>query len=367
MRVLHFSTTPLAGMPIRLVQALRRHVGVDARLADLKRFGLYDHDLVHQESPEEILELAWAADIIHLHNYLDYDSRAFGRVDFRELVRAGKRVVRQFHSAPELVAQIMGISPEALLAQDIPCLAIAQYPERLYPQAMVVPNFVPESEDAYLPSSKDPRWDIFYSPTKDMSAWADRWSTKGMPEAAAVIETAAARTRCTARLVSGRPLAEVLAEKRLSRIVVDDLVTGSYHLTGLEGLSQAKCVLSYLDERSLALLRHFSGTDGHPFVNVRLEDAGTVLEHLAQEPDLTRELGQEGRRWLTNHWSEESMIRHYPRVYEMLLDDPSLVKRQPELSLESRTKRFFARTLPDLAYKARAEAWARTAAASAAP
>lgn len=356
-KVLHFSITPLAGMPVRLVQALRRHTAVDARLIDLKRFGLYDHDLVFAESPDEALDLAWEADVIHLHNYLDYSSRAFGRIDFLELARAGKRILRQFHSSPDLVAQVMGITPEALLAQDIPALAIAQYPERLYPQAMVVPNFVPENEEAYLPSSKTPRWDIFYSPTKDMSAWADRWSTKGMPEATAVIEAAASRARCSSRIVTGRPLAEVLAEKRLSRIVVDDLVTGSYHLTGLEGLSQGKCVLSFLDERSQALLRHFSGADAHPFVNCRLEDAQAVLEHLAGDPSLTKELGVRGRKWLTVHWAEERMIRFYEHVYDLLIEDPALVRRQPELSLDSPSKHFVFHDLSDMVYRSRAKAW----------
>lgn len=357
MKVLHFSITPLAGMPVRLVQALRRHTGVDARLVDLERFGLYDHDLVFQEAPEEALDLAWEADVIHLHNYLDYQSKAFGRIDFRELAGAGKRVVRQFHSSPDLVARVMGITPEALLAQDIPAIAIAQYPERLYPKAMVAPNFVPETHAAYLPVSKAPRWDIFYSPTKDMSAWADRWSTKGMPEASAVIESVAEATGCTTRIVTGLPLAEVLELKRASRIVVDDLVTGSYHLTGLEGVSQSKCVLAYLDERSLALLRHFSGTDAHPFVNVRLEDAGEVLAHLAAEPELTRELGARGRKWLAAHWAEERMVRCYERIYELLLEDPALVRRQPELSLESDTKYFLFRSLPDLVYRSRSKAW----------
>jgi hypothetical protein len=361
MKVLHFSITPLAGMPVRLVQALRRHTGVDARLVDLKRFGLYDHDLVLSESPQETLDLAWDADVIHLHNYLDYDSKAFGRIDFRALAQSGKRVVRQFHSAPSLVAEVMGFTPEKLLAQDIPCLAIAQYPERLYPKAMVVPNFVPETEEAYLPSSKAPRWDIFYSPTKDFSAWADRWSTKGMPEASSVIEGVGRRTRAATRIVTGLPLAQALEEKRASRIVVDDLVTGSYHLTGLEGLAQGKCVLSYLDERSLMLMRRFSGSDTHPFVNVRLEDAGEVLEYLVGEPELTRELGVQGRRWLAEYWAEERMIRHYERVYELLLEDPRLVARQPELSLESRSKYFFFHTLPDLIYRSRASAWTNPA------
>lgn len=361
MKVLHFSITPLAGMPVRLVQALRRHTGVDARLVDLKRFGLYDHDLVLSESPQEALDLAWDADVIHLHNYLDYDSKAFARIDFRALAQAGKRVVRQFHSAPSLVAEVMGITPEKLLAQEIPCLAIAQYPERLYPKAMIVPNFVPETEDAYLPSSKTPRWDIFYSPTKDFSAWADRWSTKGMPEASAVIEAVGRRTRTATRIVTGLPLAQALEEKRASRIVVDDLVTGSYHLTGLEGLAQGKCVLSYLDERSLMLLRRFSGSDTHPFVNVRLEDAGEVLEHLVAQPELTRELGVQGRRWLAEYWAEERMIRHYEHVYELLLEDPSLVTRQPDLSLESRSKYFLFHSLPDLIYRSRASAWTNPA------
>ncbi|WP_243360670.1 glycosyltransferase family 1 protein [Fundidesulfovibrio terrae] len=357
MRVLHFSITPLAGMPVRLVQALNRHTGVDARLVDLKRFGLYDHDLVFVESPEEALDLAWEADVIHLHNYLDYGSKAFGRIDFGELARAGKRIVRQFHSSPDLVAQVMGITPEALLAQDIPAIAIAQYPERLYPKAMVVPNFVPETDEAYLPTSKPPRWDVFYSPTKDLSAWADRWSTKGMPEATAVIEGVAKRTGCRAKIITGLPLAEALALKRASRIVVDDLVTGSYHLTGLEGLAQGKCVLSFLDERSLALLRHFSGADAHPFVNVRLEDAAEALEYLVREPELTRELGAQGRRWLNDHWPEECMVRFYEHVYELLLEDPDLVRRQPEFSLESDTRYFLFRTLPDLTYRSRAKRW----------
>lgn len=344
-------------MPVRLVQAINRHTGVEARLVDLKRFGLYDHDLVFAQAPEEACELARQADVIHLHNYLDFSSTHFAPIDFGALARSGTPIVRQFHSSPDLVARVMGISEAALLAQDIPCLAIAQYPERLYPKAMVVPNFVPENDPAYLPTSKDPRWDVFYSPTKEMSAWEDRWSTKGMPETSAMIAGVAARTGCRTRVVTGVPLAGALAAKRASRIVVDDLVTGSYHLTGLEGLAQAKCVLSFLDERSLFLLRHFSGQEEHPFVNVRLEDAGAVLEHLAARPDLTLELGALGRLWLANHWPEQRMVAHYEHVYRLLLEDPALVRRQPELSLEG-ARRFRWRTLPDLVYSARAAAGA---------
>ncbi len=356
MLVLHFSTTPLAGMPIRLVQALNRHTQVTARLVDTRRFGIYDHDVVFEETPEEALALAEAADVIHLHNYLDYSSTAFAPIDFAALATKGIPIVRQFHSTPELVAQVMGISPKELLAQDIPCLSIAQYPERLYPKAMVVPNFVPETQPSYLPGDRPSTWDIFYSHTKDMSAWADRWSTKGMPEIVHMLDGLTAATGCRVRVATGRPLAEVLAEKRRSRMVVDDLVTGSYHLTGMEGLAQAKPVLARLDGRSLELLRYFSGVDVQPFINVRLEDAPEALKHLLEDPELCRELGRSGREWLTTHWSEATMIDRYVDVYELLLKDPALVRRQPELSLEPRARYFMAKTLPDLIHKARKRA-----------
>jgi len=356
-RVLHFSTTPLAGMPVRLVQALNRWTGIDARLADLNRFGLYDHDLAFSESPDQIQQLAAQADIIHLHNYLDLDSRAFAPLNFRELAAQGKRIVRQFHSTPQLVAQVMGITPEALLAQDIPCLAIAQYPERLYPRAMVVPNFVPETMPLYAPDQGEPLWDVFYSHTKDLDAWEDRWSTKGAPQVLAMLARLERERGLRVRTATGLPLDQVLALKRKSRVVLDDLVTGSYHLTGLEGLAQGKAVLARLDERSLALLRRFSGADAHPFLNVRLEDAPEVLAALAADPDLTRELGAASRRWLEEHWPERRMVEHYAAAYDLLLEDPALVRRQPELALSGRADSFLARDLPDLIQAARAARW----------
>ena len=356
MRVLHFSITPLAGMPIRLVQALNRHTGVSANLVDLKRHGLYDHDLVFEENPDQALDLAQKADVIHLHNYLDYQSKHFAPIDFAALKHQGKAIVRQFHTEPNFVAAKMGLSPEALLAQDIPCLAVAQHPERLYPKAMVVPNFVPENQPAYQPQDAPTKWDVFFGPTMYLSAWEDRWNTKAVPEVKAVLDDLAARTGCRVRPIEYRPLPEILREKQASRIVVDDLVTGSYHLTGLEALSQAKPVLAYLDNRTQDMIRHFSQVPDLPFLNIRLEDAREVLEHLVADPLLCQEIGAYGRDWLTRHWPEKLMIGHYLRAYELLLEDPSLVRRQPELSLHSPAKYFLAKTLPDLIYQARRKA-----------
>ena len=58
MLILHFSKTPLAGAPIRLVNALKEHTQHDIYLVDKDRWNLYDHDLIYSENFELIYDLA---------------------------------------------------------------------------------------------------------------------------------------------------------------------------------------------------------------------------------------------------------------------------------------------------------------------
>ncbi|MYL83379.1 glycosyltransferase [Desulfovibrio aerotolerans] len=353
LRVVHFSRTPLAGMPVRLVRALTRHAGIEARLVDASRFGLFGQDVVFDETPELAQALAEAADIIHLHNYLGLGSTAFAPIDFAALARRGAAVVRQFHSTPELVAGTMGIPVAELLADPLPALVIAQYPERLYPNALVVPNFVPEDEADYQPGDGPPTVDVFFSHTKATGAFEDRWNTKGAPETLALLADLAQKHTLARDCVCGLPLAQALARKRRARLVIDDLASGSYHLTGLEGLAMAKPTLSFLDGRCLELLAAFAGTSRCPFVNVRLEDAGAAIAALLDDPAAAAAVGWAGRDWLHAHWSAKTRVAFYVEAYERLLRDPGSVRRQPALSLDRPATRFFAAALPEAVNLAR--------------
>ncbi len=343
-------------MPVRLAAALRRHGGVDARLVDATRFGLFGQDVVFDETPDAAVALAEAADVIHLHNYLDLASTRFAPIDFAALARRGAAVVRQFHSTPALVAGTMGVSVADLLADPLPSLVIAQYPERLFPRALVVPNFVPEDAAGYFPSDAPPETDVFFSHTKTVGAFEDRWNTKAAPEVAALLRELGRRRGVTADIVTGLPLAEALARKRRAKIVLDDLASGSYHLTGLEGLAMAKPVLSFLDGRCLELLAAFAGTAACPFVNVRLEDAGPAIEALLDDPEAARDIGAMGREWLCRRWSAASRVAFYLDAYDKLRRDPALVRRQPELALDGPGRRFFAAALPEAVHAARKNA-----------
>ena len=355
LRVVHFSASPLAGMPLRLVRAQVRHAGLDARLVEPVDYGLFGRDVVLAEDPAAALALAETADVIHLHNYLDLASTTFSPIDFAALAKRGAAVVRQFHSTPALVAGTMGTTVAALLADPLPALVIAQYPERLYPRALVVPNFVPEDEPAYQPADAPPAVDVFFSHTKAVGAFEDRWNTKAAPEVRALLARLARQRGLTADVVTGVPLPQALARKRRSRVVIDDLASGSYHLTGLEGLAMAKPVLSYLDGRCLELLAAFAGTPRCPFLNVRLEETGPVVAGLLDDPAAAEELGLAGRDWLTRHFSAKTRVEHYVAAYERLLADPASVRRQPEFSLDGPGRRFFALALPEAVQAGRRE------------
>lgn len=348
MNILHFAVTPLAGAPFRLTQAITAHTPHTARLVDIAHYGTEDfgHDVIFSENPEEACALAEWADVIHFHNYLEYDSQQFAPIDFHALRRKGVRFIRQFHSHPHLVAKVMCISPVALLRQDIPAIVIGQFQERFYPDAMVVPNPIPMYDAAYLPDASSPVHDVFLSPTRLLSGAADRWNTKGMPETLDVIRRACNATGATWKLMHKTPLKDVLAARRASRIVVDEMVTGSYHLSGLEGLSQGKPVLAWLDDRSQRILRYFSGSEECPFITARVTDAEAVLMYLLEHPEEASTIGQQSRSWMERYWFPEKCLAHFSRAYSLLFDSPEQVTRQPELSL--RGKRFFAVTLPNL-------------------
>lgn len=355
LKVVHLSITALAGGPYRLVRALRRYTDLDVRLIDLKRWGIYPHDVVFNEGLDQAIELAEKADIIHLHNYLDLDSKTFAPIDLTELAAQGTAFLRQFRSEPNLVARVMGISVGELLDSPMPSVVIAQYPERFYPEARVVPNNLPINDTSYLPVTEPPVWDILFSPTRDRGAWEDRWNTKGTPETIRLMKQLARRTGCRTKVVSDQPLMKVLREKRRSYIVLDEMVTGSYHISGLEGVSMAKPTLAFLDERMLRVLREMSGAQTHPFINTRLEDAGKIISYLLGHPDEGAEIGQAGRRWIETHWSEEAIADQFKGIYETLLQDPSRICRQESLRLDTGPRRFFAVDLPDLIYSSRAD------------
>lgn len=359
LKIVSFSKTKLAGAPIRVAQAVGRLEGFETRHVDLERWGVFPHDHVHAESAEETLRLTQEADILHLHNHVHLDSADFAPINFRQLWEQGKPIVWHFHSTPMLVARQTGLPLKTFVEPEIPQIVIAQYPERFLPRAQVVPNLVPQDDADYqgLPFEQC-RYDISYAPSSKNSAWSTRWDTKGMPETVAMLRQLEQKDGTRVKVTHNVSLAEVLAAKRQSKIVLDEMVTGSYHISALEGLAMARATGGYLDARTDYVMRTISGAPDLPFINLRLEESKRILRYLLAHPKELQDIASYGREWMDRYWRDLTVAEHFRRLYHQLLDDPTRVQRQEEFALDRPSRRFVAHGMADAIYESRkAAAW----------
>lgn len=365
MLALHFSHTPLVGAPGRVCAALRALPGMDARWVVLDaQAGEYDRmsfelDLRWPRDRAEVLALLSRCDVVHLHNYLHLDSDDFAPVSFAELWQTGKPMVRHFHSTPDLVARFNRQPTQAVADCPIPKLVIAQYPERQFPDARLVPNVVALD----LPSPpEDGPLRIGYAPTRFNSGGSSRWDTKGYGETVKLLRQL--RRRCAREgialevdLIERVPHAACLARKARCHLFIDDLVTGSYHLNTLEALAQGSVCLSYLDGRTLAALQELTGRSDFPVVNVGVEHALEVLLDLCRQPALTRALGRQNRAWMLAHWQPARMATHFVDAYRHVIASPRAPF--PARRLDDAASRWRAVGQYDTLWRARQTHWPR--------
>lgn len=362
MKIVHFSISPLAGAPINTVLALRRNTTDDVRLIDLHRWGKFEHDVVFNEDLETAVELTNNADVIHFHNYLTLDSQEFLPINFRDLQKKGKKIIIQYHSAPDLISKTTGTSINDITSPEIPSLVIAQFQERFYPNSKVIPNFISSMVYDIKPSDEQIKKDgIFYSPTNKLPAFSKkfyehvRWNTKGYYEVIDILKKMHKKQGVEFTVCRKKPFQDTLIEKWNNSIVIDDLITGSYHLTGLEGLAMAKMVLAYMDKRTESVLKEISGSDVNPFINIRLEDLYTTLSYLIENKDKCLIIGEESGRWIKQYWNEKDMAQKYMDVYNDLMTDPFHIKKQDALNINSNERQFFYIDMPNVIHKSRNE------------
>jgi FkbM family methyltransferase len=318
LKVLHLALTPLAGAPIRIVTALNAFTGIQARLINLnpRAYGTrtYPEDIDFSTQPDLARDLIESADLIHLHHWIDLAHNPFG-VDLR-----GKRVIRQFHSHPAWIARHAGVDVEAVIADPLPQLVIAQFHERFYPRARPVPNLLnaadlQASAAAAVVAPPGAPLRVAYQPTVDTSALQQRWDTKGKPETLTWLQRIAANLPLEIDCAGDLPYSEALARKARADVVLDELVTGSYHLSSLEGLALGKPTFAYLDARMVAVLAALTGSSALPWINTHLTTVEGPLRDLHADPALRAEIGAAGRAWIERHWDSAKLIQHFVSAY----------------------------------------------------
>ncbi len=365
MLIVHFSLTPLVGAPIRLCEALGRLDGVEARFVVLDPKGYVDQshpiDLVWEDDKALVSELVERADILHLHNYISLDSREFAPLDFSALWESGKPMVRHFHSTPDLVARMMRCNVSDVFRCPIPKLTIAQYPERFYPTARLVPNIVLPNQYGIERSVREGPIRIGYSPSSFRSGRISRWDTKGYPETISMLRRLERKAKARGISVEIDVIEQVshrecLARKSECDIAIDDLVTGSYHMSTLESLELGSMVLTHMDDRVQKAVAEVCGRNDFPAVNVRLEDAEEVLLSTLDRPEMVREIGKYSAEWMAKYWSMDEMASRFLVIYRDVLANPRQQFSQ-RFDLQSAAGRFLNNEIHDVNWHARHERW----------
>lgn len=360
MRVVHLALTPVAGGPWNIVRALNSHTPIEARLVvlDPLAYGgrIFPGDLDWSAHRDQCINAIAAADVIHMHQFFD-PAAVFGK-EVGDLC-AKKVKLRQYHSAP---SHFVGDDPAKiawLLSDPMPQLVIGQFHERYYPRARVVPNLIAINAQELLPSGSEGKGVpvIAWSPSVRDSAWCARWATKGYPETCAVLASLADEGVCSVDTIEDVPYLECLRRKSRADLIVDEMVTGSYHLSGLEGLAQGKAVLGWLDARTQLVLREMTGANDLPWINSHLEDARAVLRRLLVDQDLLKALGRESRAWMETWYDDRILVRHYVNAYRDLFERPALFESRRADDIVSHWRNV---TLPDVLWqmkKARKSGW----------
>lgn len=327
-KIVHLSITPVAGSPARICSALNTLPEVDARHIQcssevLDRFN-FPRDLIWERDKKESIECIKEANVIHLHNYLDLDSKHFDPIDFKLLWEKGKIFVQHFHSNPELITRMMGKSFLEICKSPLPKFTCAQYMERFYPGSVVVPNIV----DIFkAPKAVGEVIRVGYSPSNFRYARDFRWDTKGYPETKKILNKFVKKAKRAGipvelDIMENVSFDECQRRKSNCHIFVDDLVTGSYHLSSLEAMAQGCVTLSYLDERVVKTTTQLLHRTDFPVINTRLEEAISILLNLVSDRDRLESMRKETYTWMCKHWSQECWANFYLGLYKSLFENP---------------------------------------------
>lgn len=153
--------------------------------------------------------------------------------------------------------------------------------------------------------------------------------TKGFKETHAILNKLKIKygDRFSFVTLTGTSKENVLLQKNISNVIIDECVTGNYHMSGLEGLAMGKMVIGYCNEQNINNAHKiFPSATPVPYENVRLNNLESYLDNLISDPnsmDYICSKGVENRKWMEENWALEDIIHNMLQIYERVLSGHS--------------------------------------------
>jgi len=202
-------------------------------------------------------------------------------------------------------------------------LVIAQWPALFdeFSSCKLVRNPIDLFSDEFIPKYMGDKIRIGYSPSihNQNSLWHD----KGYTETIAILNYISNKYKDKVEfdLIHGVSLSECLKRKSICNIFIDEVVTDSYHRSGLESLGMGIATICSVGEDIEKIMLNFSGAKSSPFINVRMGQLADSLSNLI-ETGLHNllEIGVNSRIWMERYWHPETIANEYIKHYVDLIE-----------------------------------------------
>lgn len=197
---------------------------------------------------------------------------------------------------------------------------ISQYQATLpkYKDYKIVRNIIDIYADEYLENIVSDKIRIGYSPsclTSPIGAEED----KGYEKTIEILKSITEKYNVEVDIITGVPLEECIKRKRECNILIDEVVTKSFHRSGLEGLALGKLTICSLGDDVAEIMRKASGSKIIPFENIWIENLETFLDITIMEGiDKIIKKGEDNRIWVERHWNPITIVQDFELIYQNL-------------------------------------------------
>lgn len=313
MNVLHLSDTTLSGAPGRLSNLLTKHSSGKIKSRHLVWHRViynrvFDVDVCSSELTKEEIEkhLKWA-DVIHYHN------RYSRQLIFTKhgLKPPKKPSIIQIHSP----RGSEDFSEE--VTSKIPIAVIAQYHTRQWPELkFIVPNVVDITDPLHSPIIKPIRNVpiVSYAPSNVI---CKGWDNKSYMTVNPVMKRFMFDRLLTYKRIVSVPHRVCLQLKQDSDIGIDEVSTGSYHMSSLEYLSMGVACIGNLDKDCQAAIKNVTGADNLPWIMSSEGTFSNDIRNIIKSGEYMS-VGRDSRLWMEKYWNPKKLVNYFSDIYKNL-------------------------------------------------
>jgi len=174
--------------------------------------------------------------------------------------------------------------------------------EKEYKELKTLPNLI--DPDEYRPVRRRAPVRIAFAPSTRVAVGHP--GSKGYNEVKTVLDSVARKRDVKIVWIERKPYLENLQLKQESHILIDDVVTGNWHRTSLEGMCFGCAVLNKVAKS--------------PFVYATLNTLEERLLWLVDNPAALNDFQERSRLWVLQHWHAMDMTKEYVKAYEGMLN-----------------------------------------------